>query len=139
MSGDAPLLGALIPALADRAAAAHAMAMAGEVGEGGLVGGCLSHIASLAWDIRLAGEAGLILLRHAAEEDEVLTVGVAPAARRQGLASALLAAGYHTLAPLGRKRLLPEVAVDNLPAEELYRRGSRPVGRWRYHYKRSGA
>jgi len=68
----------------------------------------------------LAEEAGLLLLRQAAEEAEVLTLAVRPEARRQGVARALLETGAALLAAAGARVLLLEVAEENAPALALY-------------------
>jgi ribosomal-protein-alanine N-acetyltransferase len=63
---------------------------------------------------------GLLLLRQAADEAEVLTLAVHPAARRQGLARALMETGMALLAGAGARALLLEVAEENEPALALY-------------------
>lgn len=89
----------------------------------------------------LAGEqgrpVGLLLARLAADEAEVLTLGVVPEARRRGLARALLAAAAERLGQAGARRLHLEVAEDNLPALALYRTsGFGEVGRRPGYYRR---
>lgn len=68
----------------------------------------------------LAEGEGLLLLRQAADEAEVLTLAVRPEARRQGVARALLETGMLLLAAAGARRLLLEVAAENAPAIALY-------------------
>jgi ribosomal-protein-alanine N-acetyltransferase len=68
----------------------------------------------------LAEEAGLLLLRQAADEAEVLTLAVRPEARRQGVARALLETGAALLAAAGAAVLLLEVAEENRAALALY-------------------
>jgi ribosomal-protein-alanine N-acetyltransferase len=58
--------------------------------------------------------------RHAAGEAELLRVGVAPAARRSGLARALLVEGLERLRRLDVQVCFLEVRVDNHPAIDLY-------------------
>lgn len=74
-----------------------------------------------------------------AGEAELLRVAVSPAARRRGLASALLAAGLERLRAEGAAACLLEVAAGNEAAIALYRRlGFRTEGR-RPRYYPSGA
>ena len=67
-----------------------------------------------------AAESGYLLLRIVVDEAEVLDLGVAPAARRQGLGRALLDAAHHHVARAGAAKMFPEVAEDNRPAQGLY-------------------
>lgn len=68
----------------------------------------------------LAEEEGLLLLRQAADEAEVLTLAVRPEARRRGVAMALMETGLVLLAAGGARRLLLEVAAENAAALALY-------------------
>lgn len=68
----------------------------------------------------VADEAGMILLRLAADEAEVLTFAVRPEARRTGLGRALLETGMMLLAAQGATALLLEVAEENAAALALY-------------------
>lgn len=80
---------------------------------------------------------GLVLARVAADEAEILTVGVAPGHRRGGLATALLEAAAAAVRGRGARRLYLEVAEDNPPARALYlARGFRQVGRRGGYYPR---
>jgi ribosomal-protein-alanine N-acetyltransferase len=81
---------------------------------------------------------GFLLLRRAADEAEILSLGVDPADRRQGLARRLLAAGEAWLG--GRMaQVFLEVAAGNAPALALYRRlGFRAVGRREKYYADGG-
>jgi len=63
---------------------------------------------------------GFILLRTVADEAEILTLAVRPAARRQGLGARLVGAGSRAAAARGATRLFLEVAEDNAPALALY-------------------
>jgi ribosomal-protein-alanine N-acetyltransferase len=65
---------------------------------------------------------GVILCRIAAGEVEVLTVGVTPAARRRGVALALMLAGLEVAREAGAAEAFLEVAVDNVAAIALYER-----------------
>ena len=75
---------------------------------------------AIALQLALAGVFGLIderggmlLGRVAADEAEVLTLAVAPAVRRQGIATALLRAARAEIAARGGTALFLEVAVGN--------------------------
>ena len=63
---------------------------------------------------------GVIVCRMAAGEVEVLTVGVTPAARRRGVALALMLAGLDVAREAGVAEAFLEVAVDNDGAIALY-------------------
>ncbi|WP_160000387.1 GNAT family N-acetyltransferase [Roseomonas sp. 18066] len=83
----------------------------------------------------LAGEAGFILARVAADEAEILTLAVHPAARRQGLALALLETTALAAAARGAAALFLEVSAGNAPARALYAAaGFAEVGRRRRYY-----
>ncbi|CAN7469144.1 GNAT family N-acetyltransferase [Phenylobacterium sp. LjRoot225] len=88
----------------------------------------------------LAGTApaqGVILCRVAAGEMEVLTVGVAPAARQQGVGKALMTAALGAARQAGAEAAFLEVAVDNAAAVALYARlGFRRAGLRRGYYDR---
>jgi len=87
-----------------------------------------------------AGEAspiGVILCRVAAGEMEVLTIGVAAAARRKGVARALLAAALPPARERGASEVFLEVAVDNDSAIALYEGlGYRKTGLRKAYYNR---
>jgi ribosomal-protein-alanine N-acetyltransferase len=83
-----------------------------------------------------AEPVGFILLRGAADEAEILSLGVVPAARRRGVAGRLLAAATARLAEAGVRRLLLEVAEDNEAARALYAAaGFAQVGRRPAYYR----
>ena len=82
-------------------------------------------------------EVGFILLSDVAGEAEILTLGVAPAARRQGLGRQLLEAATAQMRQRGVSRLFLEVAADNPAAITLYdRAGFIQVGRRKSYYER---
>jgi ribosomal-protein-alanine N-acetyltransferase len=89
---------------------------------------------------RFAGvAAGFILCRVAADEAEVLTLAVAPALRRRGVASALLDRAIAAALAAGARALFLEVATNNPGAEALYRaRGFAEVGRRPGYFSRPG-
>ena len=65
---------------------------------------------------------GLIIARVAADEAEVLTLAVTPAARRSGVAAALLGAAARQVTAMGARALFLEVSVSNDAARALYKR-----------------
>jgi [ribosomal protein S18]-alanine N-acetyltransferase len=80
---------------------------------------------------------GLILDLCLGEEAEILTFGVVPAARRQGIARSLLADFLARARAAGADRAVLEVAADNLPALSLYEaRGFRRLGKRLSYYLR---
>ncbi|MBL8587424.1 MAG: GNAT family N-acetyltransferase [Methylobacteriaceae bacterium] len=81
---------------------------------------------------------GFALSRCAGDEAELLTIAVAPSARRRGAARALLAAHLRRLADRGVARLFLEVAEDNAAALALYRgAGFAEAGRRAGYYRRA--
>ncbi|HEX3364126.1 GNAT family N-acetyltransferase [Phenylobacterium sp.] len=80
---------------------------------------------------------GVILCRVAAGEVEILTLGVAEAGRRRGVARALLAAALPTARDMGAAEAFLEVAVDNEGAIALYAAaGFRKAGVRKAYYDR---
>jgi ribosomal-protein-alanine N-acetyltransferase len=80
---------------------------------------------------------GFVIGRAIGDDGEVLTLCVSPQARRQGIATALIAELGELLAP--RRRLLLEVAINNEGARKLYQGlGFGEVGRRPGYYKRGG-
>jgi ribosomal-protein-alanine N-acetyltransferase len=63
---------------------------------------------------------GFVLARAAGDEAEILTLAVAPAARRQGIARVLVQAAASHAQGLGARTLFLEVATGNDPARRLY-------------------
>ncbi len=83
---------------------------------------------------------GVILCRIAADEMEVLTVGVTPAARRRGVGLALMTAALETARRKTVASAFLEVAVDNPGAIALYAAlGFRQAGVRRAYYHRGEA
>ena len=64
---------------------------------------------------------GFVMTRVAADEAEILTIAVAPAARARGHGRALLAAASQEAHTRGATRLFLEVATANQSALALYR------------------
>jgi len=67
-----------------------------------------------------AGIEAFILDLIGPEDAEILTIGVAPGARRRGLARALIADLVKRARHRGARRVLLEVAAENQPAISLY-------------------
>ena len=83
---------------------------------------------------------GLALCRVAGGEMEVLTIAVDPAARRGGVARALMTAALGSARQAGAEAAFLEVAVDNAPAAALYASlGFRREGVRRGYYDRGPA
>jgi len=84
---------------------------------------------------------GFALVRVAGGESELLSLGVVPAARRQGVAGRLLAIALDRAAVAGAADMLLEVAEDNSAARLLYQVARfEPVGRRvRYYARPAGA
>lgn len=81
--------------------------------------------------------AGLVIARSAGGETEILTLGILPVFRRQGLGSVLIDAVAAHAACNDADSVFLEVAADNRPAQALYRdAGFRPVGRRTGYYRR---
>jgi ribosomal-protein-alanine N-acetyltransferase len=81
---------------------------------------------------------GMLLGRMAADEAEVLTLAVAPEARRQGIATLLLRAAKAHVGARGGTGVFLEVATGNAAALALYaREGFVEVGRRRRYYSDS--
>ena len=81
--------------------------------------------------------AGLVMARAGGGESEILTVGVLPEHRRQGLGAALIEAAAVHAATLGAQVLFLEVADDNDAARGLYQHcGFKPIGRRTDYYRR---
>jgi len=80
---------------------------------------------------------GVILCRLAADEMEVLTIGVRPQARRHGVAKALMEAALAAARQARAKACFLEVAVDNAAAGALYASlGFRSAGQRKGYYDR---
>jgi ribosomal-protein-alanine N-acetyltransferase len=81
---------------------------------------------------------GLLLDQCLGSEGEILTLGVAPAWRHRGIARALLGDLVLRAGMVGVRRLLLEVAADNLSALALYDSfGFVRLGTRRHYYRRA--
>lgn len=86
----------------------------------------------------LTGPGGFLIGRAIAGEAELLTLAVAPDARRQGTGGRLLAEFLAESERLGAAQVFLEVAADNPAALALYRRhGFAEAGRRRGYYRDS--
>ena len=65
---------------------------------------------------------GMILMRVAADEAEILTIAVAPTARRGGIAATILSEATNRAAAMGAESVFLEVSVANSAARALYSR-----------------
>lgn len=90
----------------DSGALATVLAMAGTEG----------HVAGS----ETAEICGFLLTQCLAEDAEILTLGVAPARRRQGIARLLLVDFFARARAAGAARVVLEVAADNAAALALY-------------------
>lgn len=68
----------------------------------------------------IASQNGFIVYRVVADEAEVITIGVAPTARRTGIAAAMLAIAEGDASKRGAKKMFLEVAANNTAARALY-------------------
>jgi ribosomal-protein-alanine N-acetyltransferase len=83
-----------------------------------------------------ARPVGFALARVAADESELLTIGVVPDAQRRGIARRLIAACVERVANAGAHALFLEVGENNPPARALYEGlGFRTIGRRQHYYR----
>ncbi len=68
----------------------------------------------------IASQNGFIVWRAVADEAELITIGVAPEARRTGIAAAMLGLMDGELKKSGIKSVFLEVAENNTAARKLY-------------------
>ena len=79
---------------------------------------------------------GFILTRQAQDEGEIITLGVDPDHRRQGLARLLVRAAESKLVNAGGRAMFLEVAENNQTARALYEAlGYQEVGRREGYYR----
>lgn len=102
----------------------------------------LSHPGSTAFLARVGAPpqtAGFILGQLAADEAEILTLGVGKGSQRHGIGRRLVEALARAAKRAEVRRLFLEVAQDNGPALALYNGlGFIEVGRRRGYYERAG-
>jgi len=83
---------------------------------------------------------GFVVLRIAADESEILTLGIAPEYRCRGMASKLVLEAAELANSKGATHLFLEVGLDNSAATKLYRTlGFEQVGVRQRYYQRPGA
>ena len=68
----------------------------------------------------IMSENGFIVYRIAVDEAEIITIGVNPEKRRQGIASAMIGIIEKNIKNQGVKKIFLEVASTNIPAKKLY-------------------
>ena len=68
----------------------------------------------------IASHNGFIVWRAVADEAELITIGVAPDARRTGIGAAMIGIMEGELKKSGVKSVFLEVAENNAPARKLY-------------------
>jgi [ribosomal protein S18]-alanine N-acetyltransferase len=82
---------------------------------------------------------GFVLMRLAADEAEIISIGVIRQARRSGLADLLLEAAIAQARKEGTTQMFLEVAEDNVAAMALYEKAGFSInGRRTGYYKRTG-
>lgn len=82
---------------------------------------------------------GMLLARVVADEAEILTLAVAPEARRRGIGLALVGTAMRRAAAAGAAVVFLEVGSTNAPAQALYARaGFVRVGRRARYYANGG-
>ena len=80
----------------------------------------------------IMSENGFVVYRIAVDEAEIITIGVNPEMRRNGIASAMIGIIEKKFKNQGVKKIFLEVALNNEPAKKLYESmgfkvvGSRP-------------
>lgn len=79
--------------------------------------------------------AGFVLTRHAADEEELLLIGVVPSCRRRGLGQMLIDRMFDAARARGATRIFLEMRRGN-PAINLYRKvGFEPIGERPNYYR----
>lgn len=68
----------------------------------------------------IASQNGFIVWRTVVDEAEIITIGVRPEARKNGIATAMLTLVENDLKKRGVKKIFLEVAENNVPAKKLY-------------------
>jgi ribosomal-protein-alanine N-acetyltransferase len=126
------------PGQAARLAAIHAEAFAGPH-DAPWSAAAFADLLDQAGVFAVEAEDGFILMRAVADEAEILTLAVRPAARRRGLGGRLVGEGVLAAAARGAARVFLEVAEDNAAAQALYHRaGFAEAGRRPGYYAAAG-
>jgi len=68
----------------------------------------------------IMSQNGFIVYRCVADEAEIITIGVNPELRHQGIASAMIGIIEKTVKNQGIKKIFLEVSSINTPAQKLY-------------------
>ena len=77
----------------------------------------------------VASDNGFIVWRAVADEAEIISIGVAPDARRNGVAGALILIMEQELKKQSVHNVFLEVSEVNIPAKKLYEKyGFKPTG-----------
>ena len=93
-------------------------------------------IALIAYGDAETPPAGFILIQIAADEAEILSIGVVSTCRRRGIANALVRAGGKAADERGAATMFLEVDVKNIAARHLYGQlGFEEAGLRRGYYK----
>jgi len=102
-----------------------------------MIAGLLASPGGRAWIASLEGQpVGFSIVRQAADEAEILAIGVLPSERRSGIGRMLLASTANDCATAGMSRLYLEVAVSNSEAIKIYEAvGFLPVGSRKCYYR----
>jgi [ribosomal protein S18]-alanine N-acetyltransferase len=106
---------------AARLAALHAAAFDGP-GDAPWSAAAFAGLLSQAGVFAVEAPDGFILMRTVADEAEILTLAVGPAARRRGLGAGLVGEAVLAATARGAVRVFLEVAGDNTAARALYAR-----------------
>jgi ribosomal-protein-alanine N-acetyltransferase len=98
--------------------------------------GTAGFFGRIAWEDETP--AGFALARDLRKECEIMSLGVLPERRREGVGTALLNSVCVEARLRSAESIVLEVAVDNIAARALYAvRGFLPVGRRRNYYRRT--
>ena len=77
----------------------------------------------------IMSQNGFIVYRTVADEAEIITIGVNPEMRRQGIAITMITIIEKTIKNQGIKKIFLEVASTNEPAKKLYEKsGYKTIG-----------
>lgn len=99
-----------------------------------IASGATAHVAEQNGEI-----VGFILFRTASDEAEILTIAVAPDARRGGVGRALVTGAAHVASQAGAARFFLEVGANNSAARALYARlGFASAGHRKGYYSAPG-
>lgn len=88
----------------------------------------------------IASDNGFIVWRAVADQAEIISIGVAPHARRNGIAGALILLMEQELKKSSIVNVFLEVSEVNSPAKKLYEKyGFKPTGRRPKYYNGTDA